>query len=925
MKIVSKTLLLFSCLSFSFFIEAKQIELQLNKSEKVDVILEGNIDDNELQGPWHNSEEKTPRYCRKIQYENNGAHPVENFLPTLNKKSYYTHESLAEQLSKEDAPLKALYKLWTTQVNITAQEDNISNDPLYILNFKGYCHQDQYVQSFIKLCSLFDVDARLIAMHGKENYDFCYQGIQWEFLDPIDDQFYLSLNNKTLVSSEEVMDDPFLALRTKTNRKMDGVDFKEAWRNLAHFEIVESYLGDNLPQTSYQSSTDKVIGFKFYPSEKIIYHANAKSFVLHTNERVVEHVLNPNARFKNANNKIDYTSPFPLREINNSTTSLISIDSKMIQPGESYLFANPNVFSTNIEIESSSAEGLIHVYSTCSNHLYPALTLGANHIDLGTANDSLINIVIDLDDSLESKTSVIDVVNQNTVFKYCTPSFELSQKNAEVQIDKVWWQISTNSEFDFIPSNFEQVESFSNTINLPNITDTFFNSDDVYYFRVKGSTNGQWNSWSAPYRFKVKKPEAVTKIDFEKLERNKFQISWDSVSDEAEYLIFASNSLDFLPSVYFDKQINSLIDGKVANEELNNNMKVITKDSSYIVDGSYAYYRIIARENGQLSVPSRLIHVYDEDLHQPRDVLQIADLNMNHSVIERTQFPQSYEMEESSILPIPNQFASWENKLFDVSSHLPSSVKPNEIVPYTPSPYLSAEIWASVKQYFLPENHPVKPKLDRMFSKRRVMLSPDTFKAAGFVRYKPGRVSHILASAHPKLQGFFFKGFPDVDLKITNDWEKLANRIRGALSIEECIKRHGYQKIFKVPKKWLYPLPANPSPPKSSKILRKNFILVAEDMRIYEHDKNNDMYKKKMTRSLMEALFVVINEEGLADSLYAFNVPFCKDGKLAFIDTEWHHRWPVNFPKFKKYFSSKMGKYWDKLVRDAAKNNELKK
>jgi len=90
-------------------------------------------------------------------------------------------------------------------------------------------------------------------------------------------------------------------------------------------------------------------------------------------------------------------------------------------------------------------------------------------------------------------------------------------------------------------------------------------------------------------------------------------------------------------------------------------------------------------------------------------------------------------------------------------------------------------------------------------------------------------------------------------------------------------------------------------------------------MRILEHKDNEHAYKKKMNRTLMEGLYTVLQVCGLYDSVYVFNIPFCKDGRIAVIDTEYHHKWPVPFIKLNKAFSSQMQSYWRQITYKGGK------
>ena len=59
---------------------------------------------------------------------------------------------------------------------------------------------------------------------------------------------------------------------------------------------------------------------------------------------------------------------------------------------------------------------------------------------------------------------------------------------------------------------------------------------------------------------------------------------------------------------------------------------------------------------------------------------------------------------------------------------------------------------------------------------------------------------------------------------------------------------------------------------------------------------------------------IFLTEEGLKDSVFPDNIPFTKDGKMAFIDTEHHHLWPVDYYRLERYLSPEMKTYWKNLT-----------
>lgn len=240
-------------------------------------------------------------------------------------------------------------------------------------------------------------------------------------------------------------------------------------------------------------------------------------------------------------------------------------------------------------------------------------------------------------------------------------------------------------------------------------------------------------------------------------------------------------------------------------------------------------------------------------------------------------------------------------------------VRGTPVFDYTPSPRVSPEVWEMVKPYLLPSNHPIKPALDRIFSQTRVTANAKSVKRAGFKKPLPRPYSHCTVSHHPSLKGYLVKLFTD-DQPLLCDHLAWIKRIKGANAVQKSIDKHKFHHFFKVPGKWIYPLPANPPPRNINK--GKNFILVVEDMDIYEKQKNYDRWRgKKMTPQRIDAVWIVMEENGLSDSIRPFNIPFCKDGLQAFIDTEHHHEWPVHYEIMARYLSSSIEQHWIELMR----------
>lgn len=236
--------------------------------------------------------------------------------------------------------------------------------------------------------------------------------------------------------------------------------------------------------------------------------------------------------------------------------------------------------------------------------------------------------------------------------------------------------------------------------------------------------------------------------------------------------------------------------------------------------------------------------------------------------------------------------------------------------PYQKPLLVSDAVWADVQPYLMPADHPIKKKLDKLF-KTRVLENEKSILKAGFSKATPGAFSHVIISENKKLKGYIFKFYSD-EQAIEIEAEQWINRAFEAQSVQKAIETHGFTKYFKVPKKWIYPLPNNT---KSKSAYPKSFILVAEKINIVRGRENVFKWRHEVKPKLLDAVYTITEYEGLIDSLVIHNLPFTSDNKLAFIDLEHHHKWPVPFYKLKRYLNQPMQDYWENLTHRQSKAN----
>jgi hypothetical protein len=138
-------------------------------------------------------------------------------------------------------------------------------------------------------------------------------------------------------------------------------------------------------------------------------------------------------------------------------------------------------------------------------------------------------------------------------------------------------------------------------------------------------------------------------------------------------------------------------------------------------------------------------------------------------------------------------------------------------------------------------------------------------------------------------------------------WELLTTRCIVAQKIKSIICKHKLQH-FTVADKWLYPLP----PPKKRHARAEPVILVVKDMRIYNRHYSKRVWATQATHRLLKELYVVLGR-GYGSAFLWGNIPYTKNGKFAFIDTEYNKR-PIPLTHVKRFLSPTMQVLWDHIV-----------
>ena len=238
----------------------------------------------------------------------------------------------------------------------------------------------------------------------------------------------------------------------------------------------------------------------------------------------------------------------------------------------------------------------------------------------------------------------------------------------------------------------------------------------------------------------------------------------------------------------------------------------------------------------------------------------------------------------------------------------------NELAGVPSATLFTLNEWSEIAPYLLPDTHPVKPALDRIFSGERAVRSQEALKNAGFHLIQ-GHWSDTVIATHKGAEGYFFKLFTEDQTHI-DEVTRLLARIKGALYTQSIIDNHQWNKFFKVPRKWLYILPEDENPLLG--IPSKRVVLIAEDMKLLAKKDNYYKWRRSdLNKKLFKAVFQLLTEAGLSDSCYAFNIPFAKDGKIALIDTDKYNERPIPFHKLFMYLHPSLKNYGKKLIEES--------
>lgn len=145
---------------------------------------------------------------------------------------------------------------------------------------------------------------------------------------------------------------------------------------------------------------------------------------------------------------------------------------------------------------------------------------------------------------------------------------------------------------------------------------------------------------------------------------------------------------------------------------------------------------------------------------------------------------------------------------------------------------------------------------------------------AGFQVIAGSSPTACMVAAHPSAPGYLFKKFTSAVSRRDQD-ENYEARVEGARRLAKLIRKKKFRHVA-VPKKSLHDLP---------RIFGKRArILVVEHLDVLDHDATALRYRDIAERALRELMTMIAKFRGLDSTI--LNVPFLRDGRVAFIDLE---------------------------------------
>lgn len=582
-------------------LHAAQVAVRVEINTPTEVNLPWPYDESALQEPrgYNHHGDQWRRIMRQLIVENPGPRPISisDMVVEGSNQLGALHPSVAE------SP-RALFTAWTLTRSHAASGSKAAQDPWQMLHFWGYTLCGEDTKAFGALLAARGIAGRSVPLNGHVAGEYNIDG-RWSVLDGDQNIAYLNLDNTTLAGFAEIRADPFLALRTKPFGRFALPSVSASQFNAGLFEYIEP--GASKP-------------FKFKPSREAF---SSESFTLYPGERLIYHYTSPVKAQAGDPNGPEWkrAAPSALRLVELQTTPAargwksgpLEVQTNYpilaAQNLETRDWAAVDTTELTFRCEVPVAEKLarVSVWMQRSQISFPTFQAGKNKVILqgGAKEAATVRLLYDAEHL--PRQPAPPVTKSPGLFHDAAPVFMVQ---TEAGCDRIWWQISSDASFRFVPPNLEQIAKTSGTVELDPLASSFLNGQTRYYFRAKTVHVGVWSEWSEARAFQVEKLPPPTNLAVSALPDGRVRLQWRG-SGEA-FAIFASNRLDFLPDLYADEQIVSMRGLEVKAKRPNQNRVAVVQENALEFAPTGRYLRVIARSGGVWSNPSALFTLPEE-------------------------------------------------------------------------------------------------------------------------------------------------------------------------------------------------------------------------------------------------------------------------------------------------------------------------
>ncbi len=539
------------------------------------------------------------RVVETVTIENTGSTPIASPTLRVNGRPFLTVGDPFDILGlNDDASMLDLYAAWTARrVHGTTDLDGTNRRPLDVLRFLGvtFCGDD--TRALATLARARGIDARHVPVAGHVVAEFRPANGPWSLFDGDQNAFYLQLDNQTVASAADILSDPFLALRTRVYGRQATWNPAAAWQNASRFDFADAEAGKSVKTTRRSRSP----AWTLFPGEKLVFRpALSPDFVLGATPD-----LQRDRTLRGATVIVEFHADLAARHRARVGLTLPYPALRRSSPAGETLIAKPGQ-EPEKRIPLPASSGTAVIVCQASTHAVPPLHRGSNvlRFEASSRSGSLTVIYGVNSSAAELVPPPAPRIRAAETFDHTPPRFAIDAPDA----DNIWWQISTNSAFTFVPPNLDSVRKFSPDVAITAAEDlSFLSPDTPHFFRAKIRVHGVWSAWSEPVKFSVRKPAQPRLVSLERLPDLRVRLTWEP--HDAEMLFFGSDRFDFLPESFAEEEPIAMENGRVTASRRNRNLLVrVPAGADSIVVEDRPFFRLIARHRDTFSVPSGLIH-----------------------------------------------------------------------------------------------------------------------------------------------------------------------------------------------------------------------------------------------------------------------------------------------------------------------------